>query len=138
MGHVRVDPLSAKAINYVAGYCAKKIGYDSAVSAERVDPETGEVYRYQKPFLQMSRKPGIASNARQFTQSWKDFAINDGNKQAVPRYLHESYLSTLNEEQLANFKKERQQRAVELQRNGPARERELEAKHKQKTQGRTL
>ena len=43
MGRSQVDQLSPAAVNYVAGYCSKKIGW-KAERGERVDPETGEVY----------------------------------------------------------------------------------------------
>lgn len=138
MGHVQVDQLTPKAINYVAGYTAKKIGYDTNVMLDRVDPETGECYRYQKPFLQMSRRPGIAAGAKQFVSSWRDYAVNDGIKQSVPRYLHEAYLATLTPEELATHKEERAKKAVQAQRDGLARERELEQKLKLKAQRRKL
>lgn len=138
MGHVRVDPLTPKAINYVAGYCAKKIGYHDNVSKDRVDSETGECYIYQAPFLQMSRKPGIAAHARVFHKSWRDYAISDGVKQSVPRYLHEAHLSQLNEEELATLKQQRKERAVQLQADGQARERELENKLQLTSYKRTL
>lgn len=138
MGNVQVDTLTPKAINYVAGYCAKKIGYHDSVVRDRVDPNTGECYTYQPPFLQMSRKPGIASAARQHTRSWRDYAIADGNKTAVPRYLHEAHLSTLNEEELATLKQEKKERAVQLQADGTSRERELEHTLKRKAETRKL
>lgn len=112
MGRVQVDPLSPAAINYVAGYTAKKIGLWDQVRSERVDKETGEVYTYQPPFLQMSRRPGIGGSARQFSSSWRDFAVSDGRKIPVPRYLHDAWRAQASEEELATHKQAQQARAV--------------------------
>lgn len=90
-GFARVDPVSPAAISYVAGYCAKKVGW-KLESGERVDVETGEVYEYQAPFLLMSRRPGIGSAARDFRASWRRFAVHAGSPMPVPRYLHASWL----------------------------------------------
>lgn len=89
-GHVRVDPLSPAAIAYVAGYSAKKVGW-KLDRGERVDPETGEVYEYQPPFIQMSRRPGIGGNAREHWKSWKESAIWHNRPVPVPRFLHDAY-----------------------------------------------
>lgn len=89
-GFSRVDPISPAAINYVAGYCAKKVGWRTQLG-EQVDPETGEVYEWQPPFVQMSRRPGIGANARRHWQSWRRTAIHNGQEVSVPRYLHEAW-----------------------------------------------
>lgn len=89
-GFARVDPLTPAAISYVAGYCAKKIGW-KLESGERVDYETGEVFEWQAPFVQMSRRPGIGSAARKFSSSWRRFAVHAGSPMPVPRYLHASW-----------------------------------------------
>lgn len=90
LGHVRIDPATPASISYVAGYCSKKIGY-KRFPHERVDTNTGEVYTWQPPFIQMSRRPGIGAYARKFTQSWRLFAIKDGHKMPVPRYFKEAW-----------------------------------------------
>lgn len=92
-GHTRVDPVSPAAISYVAGYCAKKVGWQLE-SGERIDFETGEVYEWQAPFLLMSRRPGIGSAALRFPASWRRFAVHGGSPMPVPRYLHASWLKT--------------------------------------------
>lgn len=92
-GFLSTHTLTPAAIAYVAGYVSKKIAYEQDKKGERVDPTTGEVYQYQPPFLQMSRRPGIGANAKQYSESWKQFAISkDGHKMAVPKYLHEAWL----------------------------------------------
>lgn len=138
MGHVRVDPLTPAAIKYVAGYVSKKIGAESQVSRERVDTETGEVYRYQAPFLQMSRKPGIGSKAREHLQSWKDYAVVDGVKQSVPRYLHEAWERSVSPEVALANKEERRIRAVQFVRNGDVQEAILQERHYQSSLSRSL
>lgn len=91
-GLIQVDTLTPASISYVAGYCAKKIGVRDE-RAERIDYRTGELYQYQPPFIQMSRKPGIGATARRFVSSWRSEAIFNGNPMPVPRYLHEAWKS---------------------------------------------
>lgn len=94
MGHTRSYPVTPATINYVAGYTSKKIGF-KLQAREAVDPDTGEVYTWQPPFIQMSRRPGIGSHARDnYTTSWRMYAISDGHRMPVPRYLHEGWKRT--------------------------------------------
>lgn len=99
MGHVTILPIQAGAIEYVAGYTNKKTRYDRLAQEEQVDPETGKVYTWIPPFRQMSRRPGIGGEARKHTQSWRLFAIQNGQKMPVPRFLHESWKATATAEQ---------------------------------------
>lgn len=39
----------------------------------------------------MSRRPGIGGDARQWANSWRLYAIKDGHKMAVPRFLHDAW-----------------------------------------------
>lgn len=39
----------------------------------------------------MSRNPGIGHHAKQYLQSWRLYAVKDGHKMPVPRYLHEAW-----------------------------------------------
>lgn len=90
-GQTQTVSLTPRAIAYTAGYTAKKIGFKQKSQIERVDPDTGEVYYWQAPFLQMSRRPGIGGHARQWPASWRLYAVNDGYKMPVPRFYHESW-----------------------------------------------
>lgn len=104
-------PLHTGAIHYVAGYTSKKIGWKYGAGEERVDPQTGEVYHYQTPFIQMSRRPGVGHSAKQYSRSWENFALHNGKPIPVPRYLHESWKQSATEEQLeehelANYRKQ--------------------------------
>lgn len=107
-GVARSDALSDAAIAYVCGYVAKKWGryYDRA---ERVDPDTGEVFVFQPPFVLMSRRPGIAARARtDFRASWRSCAIVKGRSVPVPRYLHAGWSETASDVALAELETERE------------------------------
>lgn len=111
-GFAKVDALSDGTVPYVAGYCSKKIGYKEE-RAERVDFRTGEVYTYQPPFVQMSRRPGIGAYARdKFWQSWRDHAVYQGRAVPVPRFLHNGWKSCVSEEEIELLKVERAERSV--------------------------
>ena len=99
-GHTHTDSVSPASIAYVAGYTAKKIGWRREEAQERVDPETGEVYQWQPPFVQMSRRPGIGGHARQWPSSWRLYAVDDGYKMPVPRFLHDSWKAQASKEEI--------------------------------------
>lgn len=113
-GHVRTVAATTANINYTAGYTAKKIGYAQKMIPEQVDLRTGEVYKWQPPFIQMSRRPGIGANAKQWPQSWRQYAIQDGYRIPVPRYLHESWKEQASPEDLEQLLYEKQEYATKL------------------------
>lgn len=90
LGNTRTEAATPARIAYCAGYSAKKIGW-KLERGERIDPETGEVYEWQPPFTTMSRRPGIGGHARQWPQSWRLYAIHQGKRMPVPRFLHEAW-----------------------------------------------
>jgi len=96
----RTSPLHDGATHYVAGYTSKKIGWKIGQGEERVDPATGEVYTYQTPFIQMSRRPGIGALGKQWPKSWENFATINGHPVPAPRYLHEAWKAQATREQL--------------------------------------
>jgi len=110
-GFVRTDPLSPAAVAYVAGYCAKKLGWQLE-KGERLDPSTGELYQYQPPFVLMSRGGrngvGIGGDARKHYRSWKSVAIYHGKPVPAPRYLHEAFLKQASESEMQQFQLERE------------------------------
>lgn len=113
-GMIRVDPISPRAISYVAGYVSKKIGY-KLQATERVDPETGECYTWEPPFIRMSRRPGIGGNAREHWQSWRSSAVVAGRQVPVPRFLHDAYLERASFGQLVQLETEKHKaRTAEL------------------------
>lgn len=103
LGQTQTREANGRRIAYTAGYVAKKWNEPHAENHERVDLETGEVYTWQKPFIQMSRGGrrghGIGGHARQWPESWRDYAITDGYKHKVPRYLHEAWKKQATEEE---------------------------------------
>jgi hypothetical protein len=114
LGHARTVAATAATINYTAGYTAKKIGYKQKMIPEQVDLRTGEVYNWQPPFIQMSRRPGIGAHARQWPQSWRSYAIQDGYRIPVPRYLHESWKAQASPEAIEMLQYEKQELATKL------------------------
>lgn len=109
-GFVQVDTLTPAAISYVAGYCSKKIGWRDYERGERIDYSTGEVYEYQPPFVQMSRRPGVGGAARAFATSWRSHAVHGGSRMPVPRFLHAAWRATASEEDLRVLEEEKRDR----------------------------
>lgn len=107
-GYTRTDVVTPARIAYCAGYTSKKIGFKRE-KRERVDPETGEVYEWQPPFIQMSRNPGIGGEARKYTESWRAYAVLNGTILPVPKYLHEAWKNLATTEQLEQLSYEKQQ-----------------------------
>lgn len=92
MGRTECSPVTPKRIAYCAGYTNKKI-HDRYEETGVVDPDTGEWLPWQKPFRLMSRGgrsgKGLAHVAREkYAASWKDYAVSNGYKLPVPKYLH--------------------------------------------------
>lgn len=94
-GFTTNEAVTPARIAYTAGYVQKKYGEPKPLNAEYVNYETGEVYEWQQPFIQMSRGGrtghGIGGSARRHTASWRDFAILNGTRMPVPKYLHEAW-----------------------------------------------
>lgn len=119
MGQTKTVALTPAAINYVTGYCAKKIGDRGRSYHEQTDPETGEVYQWQPPFIQMSRRPGIGGEARKWTDSWRSYAVYNGAKIKVPRYLHEAWKQTATEEEKEELAWEKSQLLIDTDNSKP-------------------
>lgn len=112
LGHTRTVQATPANINYTAGYTAKKIGYKLKALPEQVDLNTGEVYTWQPPFIQMSRRPGIGANAKQWPESWRSYAIQNGYKIPVPRYLHQAWKDQATATEIEQLQYEREQLAL--------------------------
>lgn len=104
-GQIQLDAITPARIAYCAGYTDKKAD-DRFRSVEHCDPETGEAW--QPPFIQMSRRPGLGSHAREWKESWRLFGVHDGTKIPVPRYLHQAWRDTATEQQLQQLETERE------------------------------
>lgn len=90
-GLAKMHQLRGEGICYVAGYVQKKFVFREEPE-ERIDYSTGEVYKYQPPFIQMSRRPGIGAQAAgEFAHSWRNTAMYHGRHVRVPRYLHAAW-----------------------------------------------
>lgn len=138
-GHAYTVKATPGAINYVAGYTAKKLGDNRLAQEEQVDPETGEVFYFQPPFLQMSLKPGIGGEARRFTSSWRAYAVINGIKMTVPRYLHEAWKQQATPEQIEELENEKYETMKTKIRTQEQREKEEQlaiAKQKKKSRKR--
>lgn len=107
-GFTRTEAISPARIAYVAGYVAKKVGWQLEKGV-RVDYETGEEYEYQPPFVIMSRRPGVGGEARKYAESWRSFAVYDGQQIPVPRFLHQAWLRNATETQIQQLKEEKLQ-----------------------------
>lgn len=106
LGNTRLEQLTPARISYCAGYTAKKIGFPGQ-RREQIDYSTGEVYTWQPPFIQMSRRPGIGGNARRHINSWRLYAIHNGTRMPVPRFLHEAWKKQATEEQIEQLEIEK-------------------------------
>lgn len=107
-GFVTMDAVTPARVSYVAGYCAKKLGFHRP-RGEEIDYSTGEVYLHQPPFLQMSRNPGIAGEFRKHVRSWRKSAIWQGREFPVPRFLHQSFKESASESELAALELEKRE-----------------------------
>lgn len=107
-GFVRVDQLLPAAIHYVCGYTVKKAA-DRDQAGWYPDPDTGEELFRRKPFIQMSRRPfGIGGAARiKYPASWRSFAVSEGVRVPVPRYLHQAWLDSATEVEVSELAAER-------------------------------
>ncbi|AXH77355.1 MAG: replication initiator protein [Microviridae sp.] len=105
-GFVTMSEVTPERISYTAGYCAKKLGFFRP-KGEEVHFETGEVYVHQPPFLQMSRRPGIAGDFRVHWRSWRSSAIWQQRRFPVPRFLHSSWKEHASVSELAALELEK-------------------------------
>lgn len=106
-GYVQFGSVTPERVAYCSGYTTKKASCFSEPKGERLDVVTGELYDYQPPFLQMSRRPGIGGAARRFVSSWRDHAVMNGQPTAVPRYLHQAWRDLASADDLLKLEAER-------------------------------
>lgn len=97
LGNVTVDPITPARIHYVSKF------HMNANKEEFIDSETGEVFERQSEFATMSRGNGIEGHKYQYgighnyikrVKQWhlstgKNYVINNGFKQKLPRYYKE-------------------------------------------------
>lgn len=137
MGRTQCLPVTPQRIAYVAGYTRKKVLDRFKEHDGVVDPETGEWMEWIRPFTIMSRGgrtgTGIASNARErFANGWQDYAVHNGYRLPVPKYLHSGWEKTVSlEEQEANKLKRRLKAVAHSQTREQLHARELMQQRKQ-------
>lgn len=107
LGNTRTYDACPRSIAYTAGYTAKKIGFKEKSRDVRLDESGTFFYRWQPPFLQMSRRPGIGAHAKQWPQSWRAYAVHNGIQQPVPRFLHEAWKAQATKEEIEQLQYER-------------------------------
>lgn len=112
-GHTYSDIVTPDRISYCAGYTDKKAEqrYRAALPYDSVSPH-GEPYRYQPPFIQMSRNPGIGAAARDWPDAWQLYAIKDGHKMAVPRYYKQAWKYQATDQEIQHNKQLLQKHAL--------------------------
>lgn len=116
MGNAYTVAATPATIGYTAGYCAKKYNAVKGIDHDRIDYTTGEEYRYQSEFLQMSRNPGIGGNARKYANSWKDYAVLNGTRIPVPKYFHKAWEEITTEGEKEEHQAERYLRSLTKER----------------------
>lgn len=142
LGYTLTESITPDRIAYTAGYCHKKIDY-AKKPTPRVDPNTGEEYIWQPPFIQMSRRPGIGACAREYYGGKRLYAIDkNGYKQPIPRYFTEYQKTTITQEELEQLQATKRQYALTSHNNTAERreaaEKIAEAKRKQSSKKRKL
>lgn len=119
-GFTTNEPITPRRIAYTAGYVQKKYDEPKPLAAEYINYTTGELYQWQPPFIQMSRGGrtghGIGGTARRHTASWRDFAILNGTRMPVPKYLHKAWEEASTEQQIEEQQYEHYQRSLTKER----------------------
>lgn len=104
LGRTQTVNVTPATIAYTAGYAAKKFGFRKGLGVdEKIDVATGIISQWQHPFIQMSRRPGIGGAARQYINSWRSYAVSNGYKMPVPRYLHQAWKDQASTQQLEDL-----------------------------------
>lgn len=108
MGSHLVGAVTPASAAYCAGYVAKKFGIpDRGEERCVVDPESGDLVPWQRPFARMSNRPGIGVPylERYGTELLRGFAVRDGRKVPLPRYYRD-WLSERHPERMAELKRD--------------------------------
>lgn len=110
LGRTELGSVSLDSAGYVAKYATKKAMLGKAIDDhEDVDLATGEVLERTRPYLTMSRRPGIGHdfyNRYGHEIHRDDFIVVDGHKVRVPKY-YDTLLERRNPERLLELQRRR-------------------------------
>lgn len=141
LGITQTVPANGANIAYTAGYAAKKYGTVFA-DPHTVTRKDGTTYRYQPPFIKMSRGgrtgKGLGFNGHQYPDSWRSYAIVNGVKRKVPEYLKQFWKEQATDTDIAKLHEEMQQLRPTTRYEREAANKIAEAKQKAKTERRQL
>lgn len=124
-GYSSVGHCTFESAAYVARYVMKKYNNQDEekefVRYSIVDPENGEVFKLQKEFCLMSRKPGIGRTwlEKYKSDTDKDFITVNGKKMSLPKY-YDSLLENVFNEDMEDRKSQRK-RKINKEDNTPDR-----------------
>lgn len=94
-GYSSVGALTFESAAYAARYVMKKInGQQAKEHYEKINPETGEIYKLQPEYNNMSRMPGLGlAWLEQYKDDWypEGKLIVNGKKTNTPRYYDKKY-----------------------------------------------
>jgi hypothetical protein len=113
-GYAYIGHVTFESAAYVSRYIIKKQkGKDAPEYYEIINKETGEIFRQEKEFVLMSRKPGIGAEWLKLYKkdTDKDFITIRGKKMKLPKY-YDKYLETLDENDFHERKKERKKKSL--------------------------
>lgn len=101
-GFVHLEPAGPGSISYVAGYVNKK-----------KELLTSDDEGWVNPFIRMSRGgrtgTGIAGDLRKHRDSWRSYAMLNGQRIPLSRYLHDHWKKTATQDEIENLELEREE-----------------------------
>ena len=113
-GFATTQNFTVEAAAYVARYVTKKITGDQADRHyEKVDPETGEIYKVLPEYTNMSLRPGIGADwLKQYHSDIfpKDFVTHQGVRFRAPRY-YDKLFEAIRPDQMEEIKEKRKEHA---------------------------
>lgn len=114
-GFATIGDVTFESAAYVARYITKKInGEKAAEHYERINPESGEVYKLEPEYITMSRRPGIG---KRWFDTYKsdcypaDYLIHNAKKYRVPAFYDKIY-DQIEGSNLESIKQERMRKAT--------------------------
>lgn len=115
-GYSTIGEVTYQSAAYVARYTLKKQSYKDTgkTEYEHVDTSTGEISSIEPEFIRMSQGIGKKWWSQYKIDTDKDYLNVNYQKNKIPRY-YDKLLENENPEKLEEIKKQREERAIELQ-----------------------